>query len=105
MIAVLVYLTPAVLLSSLIMIKESGFSGAVVIFLLGEALCAFFIPVCFGLARAVGSASAYQLVGTVVCLVLGACGFISTFSALTGTQILGATPVALYIKQFAELIV
>lgn len=105
MLAVLVYLTPAVLLSALIMIKESGPTGAVVIFLLGEALCAFFVPVCFALTRVVGSASSYQLVGTVVCLVFGACGFISTFSALTGTQVLGATPVAVYIKQFADMLV
>lgn len=105
MLAVLVYLTPAVLLSALIMIKESGPAGAVVIFLLGEALCAFFVPVCFALTRVVGSASSYQLVGTVVCLVFGACGFISTFSALTGTQVLGATPVAVYIKQFADMLV
>ena len=105
LLAVLVYLTPAVLLSSLIMIKESGFGGSVVIFLLGEGLCAFFIIVCFALTRAVRSASSYQLVGTVVCLFFGACGFISTFSALTGTQVLGATPVAVYIKQFAEMLV
>ena len=105
MLAVLVYLTPAVLLSSLIMIKESGPAGAVVIFLLGEALCALFILICFALTRVVGSASSYQLVGTVVCLVFGACGFISTFSSLTGTQVLGATPVAVYIKQFADMLV
>ena len=105
MLAVLVYLTPAVLLSSLIMIKESGPAGAIVIFLLGEALCALFILICFALTRVVGSASSYQLVGTVVCLVFGACGFISTFSSLTGTQVLGATPVAVYIKQFADMLV
>ena len=105
MLAVLVYLTPAVLLSSLIMIKESGPAGAVVIFLLGEALCALFILFCFALTRVVGSASSYQLVGTVVCLVFGACGFISTFSSLTGTEVLGATPVAVYIKQFADMLV
>ena len=105
MLAVLVYLTPAVLLSSLIMIKESGPAGAVVIFLLGEALCALFILICFALTRVVGSASSYQLVGTVVCLVFGACGFISTFSSLTGTEVLGATPVAVYIKQFADMLV
>ncbi len=105
MLSVLVYLTPAIFLSSLIMLKESGFGGAAIIFLLGEALCAFFILVCFVVARAVGSASSYQLVGTIICLVFGACGFISTFSALTGTQVLNATPVAIYIKQFADILV
>ncbi|MCR5520922.1 MAG: ABC transporter permease [Lachnospiraceae bacterium] len=105
MLAVLVYLTPAVLLSSLIMTEESGIAGAVYIFLLGEALCAFFIPICFLMGKAVGSASSYHLVGTVVCLVLGACGFISTFSGVAGTPMLGGTPVAIYIKGFTDMLV
>ena len=105
MFAVFLYLTPAVILSSLIMIGESGPGGAVIIFLLGEALCAFFILICFLLARIVGSASSYQLVGTIVCLVLGACGFINTFSGIVGTPVFGATPVALYIKGFADMLV
>ena len=105
MLAVLVYLTPAVLLSSLIMLGESGMGGASFIFLIGEAFCAFFILLCFVLAKITGSASSYQLVGTIVCLVFGACGFISTFSAVTGDTVLGGTPVALYIKGFADMLV
>ena len=105
MLAVLLYLTPAIILSSIIMLKESGPLGSLKIFLLGEALCAFFILVCFLIAKTAGSASSYQLVGTIVCLVLGACGFISTFSALIGTPSLSATPVAIYIKEFADTLV
>ncbi|MCR5830351.1 MAG: ABC transporter permease [Lachnospiraceae bacterium] len=105
MCAVLVYLTPAVILSSLIMIEESGIWGAVCIFLMGEALCALFIMICSAIALFIKSASAYQLVGTVVCLVLGACGFINTFSAMTGTSVLGWTPVAAYINGFAEMLI
>ena len=105
MLAVLVYLTPAVLLSSLIMLGESGMGGASFIFLIGEAFCAFFILLCFVLAKITGSASSYQLVGTIVSLVFGACGFISTFSAVTGDTVLGGTPVALYIKGFADMLV
>jgi len=103
--AVLVYLAPAVLLSALIMIGESGPGGAACIFLMGEALCAFFIVLCFLLTRVVKSASAYQLVGTLVCLLFGALGFINTFSAISGTPAFGWTPIAVYINGFAEMLV
>jgi len=105
MAAVLVYLTPAILLSALIMIGESGPGGAVLVFLMGEALCMFFIIVCFVLAAVIKSASAYQLVGTVICLLLGACGFINTFSSISGTPLFGWTPVAAYINAFVEVLV
>lgn len=55
-------------------------------------------------AYAIGSITIYQIIGSMVVIVFGACGFIYVFSGFLGTEIFNIVPNSVYIRYFIRMI-
>lgn len=101
--AVFTYMLPVMILSSFTVFSELGIRGTLYLFCLNAVFTFGAVLVFMTIARIIRSASAYQLVGTVLSTVLGVCGFVSVFSGVLGMNYFEYTPVAGYISFFMKL--
>lgn len=63
--------------------------------------CVVFFTV---IAYAIGSITVYQIIGSMVVIIFGACGFIYVFSGFLGTEMFDIVPNSIYIRYFIRLI-
>ena len=72
--------------------------------MLNLALILISTAVFYLLANVLRNVFAYQLLGAVLTIVVGVCGFISIFEGLQGGKLFGYTPLGVYIRLMSELL-
>lgn len=104
MAALYVYSLPICIITVLFLNGNTDLSGCIRLLLLNLVyllICIVFFSL---LAGSIGSIAIYQIVGSIVLIVCGVCGFIYVFSGFLGTEMFDLLPNSIYIRYFIRLI-